>query len=385
MVMQYDPQHGILYSSLRIKSTVVSQVLCRPEFYILLGFHGFVSYLYKSGKFSPEFYDMELTMTMTGVTGSLMTFFVVFYNGNVFQRYNLLYELTKSMNEYCLYTVAIITREIPDKNTVRKLSRMLLASSLLFFYERTPHDCPTTQHNISKKEWAHLQALGLLDTYERELLERHCHNLGASAVPSFLLMQWSMKLYRTKSPNNARIAELEKAYWRVRSNQEEVVEILDLPMPFQYFHLMNLMMLMNLTLWAYAFALMDSYLASVIFITIQLVFQGIRELSIALADPYGTDETDFPLNAWVNTLYVRVVSAVEDSWDFKNFPIKSLPPLPQPKQGEVLLDLLADDHPGHDEIDHGPGTHHTHGHHGHTGDGRHDDEHSHDDDSGDDD
>lgn len=344
MTVQYDPAHGILYSALRLKSTVVSQVLYRAEFYLLFAFHGAVSAAYKLKYFDPDRIHLELTMNMTGVTGSLMTFFVVFYNGNVFARYNKLYELTKQMNEFCLYTTAIFGREISCKNTVRKLSRMLLASSLLFFYERsTPPSEHEDAHNISKQEWMQIESMGLVDQYERDLLEAHCRALGSSAIPSFLLLQWSMRLYRSQSEKGARIAELEKAYWRIRNCQEEVVEILDLPMPFQYFHIMNLMLMLNLALWAYAFALMDSHLATIIYLAIQLVFQGIRELSIAMSDPFGSDDADFPLNTWVNMLYVRIVSTVEDTWSVETFkPNRNLGPLPVPGPNEWVLDLLVD-------------------------------------------
>ena len=42
--------------------------------------------------------------------------------------------------------------------------------------------------------------------------------------------------------------------YRVRTCQAEVCQILDLPMPFQYFHIMNLMLCLNLMLWAYSLA-----------------------------------------------------------------------------------------------------------------------------------
>jgi len=149
MTVEYDPNAGIICTAFRIKSTVVVQVLAKAEFWILLVSHLFISASYKLEYYSPESFHLELAMGLTGITGSLMTFFVVFYNGNVFARYNKLYELTKNMNEFCLYAVSIITREITDKNLQRKLSRMLLASAFLFFFERTQS---SDDGNISKAE-----------------------------------------------------------------------------------------------------------------------------------------------------------------------------------------------------------------------------------------
>lgn len=337
--MEYDPSSGILWTALRLKSTVVIAVLLKAEFWLLLFVHLAVSISYKTGVFTPKDYKLDLPMGLTSVTGGLMTFFVVFYNGNVFARYNRLYELTKNMNEYCLYAVSIISREVPDKTLVRKLTRQLLASSFLFFFERTEHS-GEAEHNVSGDEWDQLQGMDLLNEYEMMLLKAHCDKLGEHACPSFLLVQWSMRLYRTKS---ARLNELEKTYWNIRRCQDDVVEIMELPMPFQYFHIMNLMLMLNLTLWAYSLALEDSYFSSLIFMFVQLVFQGVRELSVALADPYGDDDADFPVNEWMTTLYQRLYSIVEDPWDLqKVVPLPDVGPMEKLKEGQDIINLLID-------------------------------------------
>jgi len=156
------------------------------------------------------------------------------------------------------------------------------------------------------------------------------------AIPSYMLLHWSMNLYRSAVP---RIGELEKAYWNVRRCQDDVVEMLEMPMPFQYFHIMNLMLLLNLTLWAFSFGLMDSFMATPIFLFVQLVFQGIRELSISLADPYGCDEADFPLSEWMNSLYTRVVCIVEDPFVVEIDPVGS-EPMQQLQNGCKVVDML---------------------------------------------
>merc|ERR1719426_78250 len=85
-------------------------------------------------------------------------------------------------------------------------------------------------------------------------------------------------------------------------------------MPWQYFHIMNMMIMLNLILWGYSFALEESYFATLIFVFVAAIFMGIRELSVALADPYGDDAADFPLNEWMNQLYLRVRYLCEDNW-----------------------------------------------------------------------
>lgn len=342
MTVEYNPESGILWTSLRYKSTVVQAVLDNTEFWLLLVFHVAVMVSYKRGWYTPSDYSLDLNMNLTSVTGGLMTFFVVFYNGNVFERYTKLYGLTKTMNEFNLYAVSIISRELKDKTMVRKLTRQLLASSFLFFFERTPHEHEELHDgsNISPDEWEQLQALDLLTEYEMDILQDHCKRLKHHSCPSFLLVQWSMKLYRTQSP---RLPELEKTYWNIRRCQDDVVEIMELPMPFQYWHVMNLMMMLNLTLWGYALALEDTYFATIIFAFINVVFQGVRELSVALADPFGDDEADFPVNDWMTTLYQRLYSIVEDPWDIREeTPLPDNGPLDMIKDGEAVINLMVD-------------------------------------------
>lgn len=350
MTVEYDSTLGIIKSALRFRSTVIPLVILRPEFFILLGINLTVTFAYKVGYFVPDEYHTDLPLALTGVTGGLMTFFVVFYNGNVFTRYQRLYELTKGMNEHCLYVVSILDKELKDKAYTRRLSRMLLASCFLFFFERTPisqpahvevaPQGPAGPSNISAKEWFQLIDLGLLLPLEVELLQKHCDRLGQHAIPSFMLLQWSMKLYREKLP---RLNELDKMYLCVRKCQEDVVELLELPMPFQYYHIMNVMLLLNLLLWAYAMALQDSYWANVIFAFVQLMFQGLRELSIALADPYGTDDTDFPVNIWMTELYHKINCIIEDAWEPSvSYPPPDMGALPQLHKNKTVIDLLID-------------------------------------------
>lgn len=275
-----------------------------------------------------------------------MTFFVVFYNGNVFTRYQRLYELTKGMNEHCLYVVSILDKELKNKAMVRRLSRMLLASCFLFFFERTPTPdgspagADNLVSNVSSREWEQLHALGLLEPAEVDLLRKHCSRLGRHSIPSFMLLHWSMKLYRGQV---SRINELDKMYLTVRKCQEDVVEMLELPMPFQYYHIMNVMLLLNLLLWAYAMALQESYWANVIFAFVQLMFQGLRELSIALADPYGSDDTDFPLNVWMTELYNKINCIIEDPWTVEaSNPSDDIGALPILHKHKTVVDLLVD-------------------------------------------
>jgi len=314
MTVKYDTSIGIIGTAFRLHMTVIPMVLQKPEFYLLLGVNLGLYCSVCLGYFNPGEEHAWLYMKLTSVTGSLMTFFVVFYNGNVYTRYQRLYELTKGMIENSIFIVAVADRDIKSKALIRKLTRWLVASNLIFFFERTINQENPEDGPISASEWDQLEALGLVEPLELEALRAHCKRLKSLAMPSFQLLHWSMKLYRVHSP---RIPDLDKTYFTIRKCQEDVVETLEMPMPFQYFHIMNFMLLLNLSLWSYSLGILSSYFAPFMFIFAQLMFQGLRELSIALSDPFGDDATDFPMNEWMTGMYQKVYSLCEDDYDLE--------------------------------------------------------------------
>merc|ERR1711874_875231 len=130
--------------------------------------------------------------------------------------------------------------------------------------------------------------------------------------------------------------------YRVRKCQAEVCQIMNWPMPFQYFHIMNLMLALNLVLWAYSLGCQDSYFAPVIYAFVQMMFQGIRELSTALSDPFGDDEVDFPVNAWMMTLYARTYALLEDPYDVTKTELNKVTPLLDPEKAKEIISMYVD-------------------------------------------
>merc|ERR1719335_362203 len=106
-------------TAFRLSSTIIPEVVKGKEFWLLLGFNVAVTSLRHFGVFEPHDYNLHLPFGLTGVTGSLMTFFVCFYNQHVFGRYNRLYNLTKKMCENCLEVVCILRVQVADKQNQR--------------------------------------------------------------------------------------------------------------------------------------------------------------------------------------------------------------------------------------------------------------------------
>jgi predicted membrane chloride channel (bestrophin family) len=317
MAIDYNTEDGIVQAALRVKQTIIPDVLDGKEFWILFILNLAIVTMRKHDIITPEAFDVDLPWHLTGVTGSLMTFFVCFYNGHQFGRYNRLYDVTQDLLEIVVQLCSKLRVEISDRQLRRKVSKLVTGSVVMFFFERSG-GCGD-DGKVSRQEFYQLWQLQLLEEDEIRALRSHCRNLRGDSVAAFLLLQWAMELLmsRTPEPENREdfLAGIIQQMYKIRGCQAFVIQTMELPMPFQYFHIMNFMLILNLVLWAYSLACQDSYFAPFIYIFVQMMFQGIRELSTSLSDPWGSDDVDFQVNDWLYTLYFRVHSIMEDDFE----------------------------------------------------------------------
>merc|ERR1719387_1046289 len=119
-----------------------------------------------------------------------------------------------------------------------------MSSCMMFFYERSINEERegdlTAVAAVSAKEYEQLKRLGLLTPGEIAHLQRYTKELGEHAIPSFLLLQYAMETLRNSVENPDDHADMlfnfYSAMYLIRNSQSEVIQIMDLPMPFQYFH-----------------------------------------------------------------------------------------------------------------------------------------------------
>jgi len=264
-----------------------------------------------------------------------MTFFVVFYNSNCFGRYNDLYKVTKEMAGAILELSSSLKGRVEQKKHQRRAIRLMLASCFVFFYERENDD-------IKEPQWVQLRERLLLTDEEVQHLKKF-----QGCMMSYHLLHWSLEVIVDGIPNKDDHDDMINAFYdkvhQVRRCHQKIKDTLDLPMPFQYFHIMSFMMVINLVLWSYALAITNSFFSPIIYLFIQVIFQGIRELSAALADPFGDDDVDFPIDDWLDDMVQTNIRLVEDSFD-PVAGVETEEALPIPEEGDV--DVFIDDNEG---------------------------------------
>mmetsp|Transcript_8983 Transcript_8983/g.26420 ORF Transcript_8983/g.26420 Transcript_8983/m.26420 type:complete len:386 (-) Transcript_8983:9-1166(-) len=306
-LLHYDPGSGYVTTLFRLANTVVPHVLRRFEFWVFFVLHLLVTALYRGGylrgadeKDHPLYIQWKEMRVITGIT----TFFEVFYTNQCYSRYCELYQLTRALLGI-LYDFTLESRihlRQASKGHTRLTARWLAASVVLFFYE--------SQSEVSEREWQELLRHGLVTDEEKRFLEPFSRHQR-----SHIVLHWNAMAVRdgqavSKMPANAMKSLIDKLL-RTRGLQQRVADIIDLPIPFQYFHLLRMMVVVNLVLWAYGMGVTQSIFSPIVYFCAALIFMGMMELATQLSDPFGDDEVDFPVNTWLSEVLENVATLVE--------------------------------------------------------------------------
>eukprot|EP00325_Prymnesiales_sp_UTEX-LB-985_P018871 CAMPEP_0174762518 /NCGR_PEP_ID=MMETSP1094-20130205/109819_1 /TAXON_ID=156173 /ORGANISM="Chrysochromulina brevifilum, Strain UTEX LB 985" /LENGTH=266 /DNA_ID=CAMNT_0015968471 /DNA_START=419 /DNA_END=1219 /DNA_ORIENTATION=- len=87
------------------------------------------------------------------------------------------------------------------------------------------------------------------------------------------------------------------------------------PVPFPYFHALTLLLILDLLLIGYGLVVLylDPYLTAIIYVIVTLVFLGLREVAVAMSDPFGNDPTDFEVDTMLKSAYKNAVACLQDN------------------------------------------------------------------------
>merc|ERR1712098_156828 len=102
-------------------------------------------------------------------------------------------------------------------------------------------------------DWGKLVDNKLLRPEEKRALEGYRRQQHTN-----LLLYWAGDvakegLDKAKVPGSA-LNMIMRPLFLMRDEQQDLLDVMDLPLPFQYFHLLNAMVFVNLILWGYAMA-----------------------------------------------------------------------------------------------------------------------------------
>mmetsp|Transcript_46803 Transcript_46803/g.106148 ORF Transcript_46803/g.106148 Transcript_46803/m.106148 type:complete len:373 (-) Transcript_46803:36-1154(-) len=339
MPFKYEPgKEGLLATSTRISYTVVPIVMGHAEFWLFLAFHLAVSLAYRNDYLEGAHLignPLHIRWAFVMVISSMTTFFEVFYTNECYSRYQLLFNHTRdmlnSMHTF-IFELRVHFQEGCHRYT-RLSSRFLMASMLLFFFElgetisedNDEHrgDLEERAFLATEKQWGELLAQGLVMPEEKTFLDHF-----SKQEKHLIMLMWSGEIAKMghtecKAPANVVKGSIDNLVG-IAKTQQHLVDSLSLPVPFQYYHLLNLMVTVNLIAWGYAMGCTKSAFAPMVYLFAELIFMGMLELASQLSNPFGSDEVDFPVAEWVGESISTGAILVEhdylhskESWELK--------------------------------------------------------------------
>jgi len=134
----------------------------------------------------------------------------------------------------------------------------------------------------------------LLETNEVTRLRRY-----PGGMLSLVLCTWSMQVVVAADLKGPALGAAQAAVLQVKSAAYSLRNQLGMPVPMPYFHSLAMLQNINFALYSYALCSLQSYLTPVVLIVFILITVGMREVAVALSNPYGHDDVDFPVNKWV--------------------------------------------------------------------------------------
>lgn len=305
----YDADAGHIAVALRFGNSVLPDIVARREFWLFLAAHVVCAVLYTTDMrgFNPEGKSVKDMWNSTKAVTAITVFFQVFYTNSSYTRYIKVYQIVRKMLDDIVMAVFDLRLFASPKSHAyaRLATRFLFASVLMFFSQMDDENSVTPLGSLRK-------------TLEPKLLtekERTVLNSFPSAERYRIVLHWCYDVFitagvRFKIPVNVKKVVLDRLH-RVHQLMLELEDTIALPVPFQYFHLMNALLVVNLSLWAYTMAASESFYGVAIFFVVELIFMGMMRVGSELSNPFGSDAVDFPMAAWLFDVFDRAETLLE--------------------------------------------------------------------------
>ena len=308
---------------MRWRGTIMAMVLTRPVIWILVGIH----YLFLHLHLETDIEMPKLPWPIVTVPTALLTFFLVFYSGNCFARYYALYGKCMAMNGAVMSWVGLcrVFFNSASSETLWNLSRHMLASVYVQYFA-LGGDASDGGKLITETEWAIIMRNRMLSEHERQQVAAY------AGFKPFLLQCWALQTVNEHLASDAKraagagIGPFQAQAFALRQDCSDVVNTLAQPVPFPYFHVVTFMLSINLVLVAYALVFFETYLSVPCFFVTCLVMQGLKEVAVALSDPFGGDDVDFPTHEYMSAMLDNAKALISRDAVYRPGTYLDLPP-----------------------------------------------------------
>jgi predicted membrane chloride channel (bestrophin family) len=232
-------------------------------------------------------YELPVLPWSAAVVGlTLLFFFIVFYGNSSYQRFYQLYGHTvgiggTTMEWVCLVRSCSTGLAEPERSTARwNATRFVLAAAHVLYYA-------LHGESISEDEWRMIVLRQLLSESEVCLLKAY------KGFRPFLAVCWALESAQTMCASAGQHGDgwtawqFREVAFKFRGHCGQIVNLLKQPVPFPYFHLLNVIMLLQLLLLSYALACFPQiapYFSILILVFATAVLIGMRGLAVQLSN-----------------------------------------------------------------------------------------------------
>jgi hypothetical protein len=171
----------------------------------------------------------------------------------------------------------------------------------------------------TRGEWRELVQRGLLSRPEADQLRVYPVR---SIETVLVLATWAMQIVDKALEDDAfwefRSMRIAHTHNRLQTHMNGILrsihdigDILALPIPFPYYHIMNVVIVFNLLMLTVITASFSTYQTIFPFSVSLMFFLGLREVSSSLADPFDGEDCDFPIATFLQYSFDTSICLLE--------------------------------------------------------------------------
>lgn len=259
---------------------------------------------------------------------SLLVFFLVFYGSNCYNRFYQLWALCIELMRLVLEFVARINLVFPGHAKITckwRAARCMLASLAMLFNmlggDLAESD-PFRGMGVDEGEYNAFVRLQLLSRKEVDQLKKY------KGVKCVIPVKWALLTIKSNM-NFATRDDLHSKYYdtledlacEFQSRCYTVILLLQQPVPFAYFHVLKLQMLVVLLLLGYSLVNVFEghwYFSALAYVVVAFTMLGLQEIAVAMSDPFGDDDSDFDTTKLVEHAYNNVLEYFSEDSDIND-------------------------------------------------------------------
>ncbi|GAQ91557.1 hypothetical protein KFL_008060030 [Klebsormidium nitens] len=318
----YDPQSPFI-ALIKMGGTALEMVLMRPDFYLIMLVHVFLCLMYYQVSHNPVLVSSSngsqqswpfLSPTTIVIPGTMIVFFMVFHTSQAYSRFFEQYLATARVDGRInnrltpLFRMAFADDCFPGARETRMLLARYAVSIEYLGYANLPF---YKANGAGEWAWKRVEDTGLLTPTEVAILRKvpngkafkelsvwMCHRLHAHFVNDDIS---NVELDRFVEYTNDLVANIGIIY-----------DYMAMPVPFAFFHLLNAVLVGYLLLLAYTYCMYSYYYSIIGMLLTTVSLLGLRELSCALSDPFGSDATDLPVFDYAMAVHRYVNASILD-------------------------------------------------------------------------